>query len=191
MKYEDRMKIHEAIIFAANAHKGQTKKGTQIDYLAHLMEAYGILAEAGADAELQMAGILHDTIEDTGVTAEQIEEVFGADVLELVAGHSEDKSKSWKERKQTNIDLTEEGDIRYKLLIASDMLSNIRSMYADYQQIGDKLWERFNAGYADESWYYNGLMNALAPLGSEEQSYVVRKIYDEICILTHELFQVK
>ena len=191
MKYKDNMMIHEAIIFAAKAHEGQKRKETDIDYLSHPMEVLAILADSDADANLQIAGILHDTIEDTGKKAEDIGEMFGQDVQNLVDGHSEDKSKSWKERKQKNIDLTKDGDIRYKLLIASDMLSNIRSMYADYQQIGDELWKRFNAGYEDESWYYNGLMDALSPLGTEDQSDAVRKIYDEICDLTRELFPEK
>ncbi|MDD7408303.1 MAG: HD domain-containing protein [Anaerovoracaceae bacterium] len=188
MKYEKNMKLHEAVIFAAKAHEGQNRKGTDIDYLSHPMEVLGILAAAGADPDLQMAGILHDTLEDTDATAEQIGEQFGEEVLSLVQGHSEDKSRSWKERKQTNIDLTKAGDIRYKMLIAADMLSNVRSMYSDWKKVGDTLWDRFNAKKEDEAWYYHGLLDALAPLGEDSQIPARRAVYDEISGLVEELF---
>ena len=88
-------KIHDAIIFAAKAHEGQRRKGTDIPYITHPFEVAQILMEAGCDETLIIAGLLHDTLEDTEVTAAEIEEQFGPEVLALVDSDSEDKSLSW------------------------------------------------------------------------------------------------
>ena len=102
------MLIHKAIEFAAIRHKDQKRKGTELPYIVHPMEVMQILTENGCDEIVIVAGILHDTIEDTETTYDDILENFGKEIADIVASESEDKSKSWKERKQTTIDrLTE------------------------------------------------------------------------------------
>ena len=96
-------KIHDAIIFAAKAHEGQRRKGTDIPYITHPFEVAQILMEAGCDETLIIAGLLHDPLEDTEVTAAEIEEQFGPEVLALVDSDSEDKSLSWEDRKKPQI----------------------------------------------------------------------------------------
>jgi len=81
-----------------------------------------------------------------------------------VAGHSENKSKTWYARKLKTIrDLPDE-DMRSKLLTLGDKLSNIRSMYRDYRQVGDELWRRFNAPKHMQAWYYSGIVDGLSEL---------------------------
>ena len=110
---------------------------------------------------LLIAGLLHDVVEDTDITIEEIEAAFGEDVAGLVDGHTEDKSKSWEERKSTEIRETFIAPLRLKMLVLADKLANMRSIYKDYCVVGNELWERFNAGLAEQAWYYGEMTEAL------------------------------
>lgn len=158
--------INEAVIFATNAHKNQVRKGSGIPYILHPLEAGIIVSQMKYDEELITAAFLHDTVEDAGVSIETIENKFGKRVAELVNIESEDKSKSWKERKQHTIEhLILEKDQDVKIVTLGDKLSNIRAMYREYLIIGEKLWERFNEKDKNmHKWYYANLVKALDSL---------------------------
>ena len=96
--------IHEAIIFAALAHEGQKRKGTDVPYIVHPFEVAQILTKAGASESVICAGLLHDTVEDTEVTLEEIRQKFGGEVAGMVSVMTEDKSLSWEERKQKAVE---------------------------------------------------------------------------------------
>lgn len=177
--------LEEAICFATKRHAGQVRKGSDIPYITHPLETMNILNAMKADTELLIAGVLHDTVEDTDTTPEEIRELFGEDVAALVAAHTEDKSKSWMERKQHTIDELQTAPLRVKMLIMADKVSNLRSMYADYKLIGDKLWKRFNAPKEKQAWYYSGVQDALY----EMQDYIeTEQIYQEMVGLFKDLF---
>lgn len=163
-------KLHEAIVFAAKAHKGQLRKGTDVDYISHPLEAMQILTAMGADEDLIVAGILHDTVEDTGVPMQEITERFGNDVAQLIQGHTEDKSKSWEDRKQSMIDAVAAGDLRLKMLVLSDLLSNMRSTWSDYRIHGDDAWKKFNAPKEKQFWYYSAVLKAVRKLEEHEET---------------------
>ena len=113
--------IKRAIEVAVRAHEGQVRKGTQTPYIVHPLSVGIILAKAGAPDEVIIAGILHDTIEDTPVTFEQIGETFGETIANLVKGASEsDKSLPWEERKQHTIDSLAFASIEVLLVICAD-----------------------------------------------------------------------
>lgn len=95
---------------------------------------------------------------------EEIRNAFGEDVANLVVGHPEDKTKTWQERKQTEIEETTYGDMRMKKLVLADKLANMRSIYKDYKELGEKLWTRFNAGKEKQAWYYGKMVEALSDL---------------------------
>lgn len=177
--------LHESIIFANKAHKGQLRKGTDIDYISHPMEVMQILTAMQADDNLIIAGVLHDTVEDTGTTVEEIEEKFGDDVAALVAHHSEDKRLSWIERKTQVIDDLQRADKRTKMLVLADKVSNMRSMYANYLEVGEKLWDRFNAPKEKQCWYYSKVHDALWDISEFED---IAPIYDEMTELFKEIF---
>lgn len=153
--------LEQAIRFASKKHAGQVRKGTDTPYIVHPLEVMTILMRMKADTNLMIAGLLHDTVEDTDTTVGEIEELFGQDVADLVSHHSEDKSKSWQERKETAINELKTADLRLKMLIMADKLSNLRSIAADYSEIGDELWDRFNAPVEKQSWYYSSIQDAL------------------------------
>jgi len=106
---------------------------------------------------------------------------FGEDVLKIVVAESEDKSKSWKERKQFTIDHLAGASLEAKLVCCADKLSNLRSMAADKEVVGENLWERFNAGKSDIEWYYRSIEAALLELADY-------KMYRELTALNNEVF---
>ena len=116
------MKIHNAIIFASIKHQNQKRKGTNLPYIVHPMEVMQILTENGCSENVIVAGILHDTLEDTDTTPQEIEKEFGKDILAIVQSESEDKSKTWKERKQHTIDCLKTDSLETKLVCCADKL---------------------------------------------------------------------
>lgn len=176
--------LDKAVDFAVQKHAGQKRKGTEIPYIVHPMEVMNHLREMNADTNLLIAGLLHDVIEDAGVTADEIRQSFGEDVAVLVAGHSEDKSKTWEERKREDIRVATEGDLRLKMLILSDKLANLRSLYYDYRSVGDALWSRFRAPVDKQKWYYHGMLEALRVLEQEKKSaplyWEFKRFYQEL-----------
>lgn len=151
----DFMRLYEAIQLALNAHDKQIRKLDGDIYAAHPIEVGMMLLAMNADEDVVIAGILHDTIEDTYVTLSDIKDQFGNRVAELVKGCSEpDKSRPWSERKQYMLDFVKnDADFDMKMIILADKLSNIRSIYRNLETMGDKLWDCFNAGYEDQKWY--------------------------------------
>ena len=153
--------LEKAIRFATDCHAGQVRKGTHIPYIVHPLETMNILRSMNADTNLLIAGVLHDTIEDTEANHDDILARFGTDVVSLVDCHSEDKSKTWEERKTRAIQELAHFNKRLKMLVMADKVSNLRSIAADYKALGDELWSRFNAPKEKQAWYYSGIQDAL------------------------------
>lgn len=183
-------KIHEAICYAGKRHAGQVRKGTQLPYLVHPMEVMGILIENGCDENVVIAGILHDVIEDTcddndvirGIVREEIRSKFGDEVLSIVNSESEDKSKSWRERKEATVSALAGEGLAVQLVCCADKLSNIMSIYADLQKHGEKVWNRFNADKDAIEWYYKGIVASLTNL-------VDYKMFGELKEAVHNIFK--
>lgn len=140
------------------------------------MDVCRILAEYNCDETIQTAGVLHDTIEDTYTTLEDIKLLFGTEVARIVEGCSESsKIKNdglnvapWKERKEHTIYYLEmEADLPILLVATADKLDNLRSMRHDLDRIGEELWKRFNAGREEQSWYYNSFVRVLKKRAEE------------------------
>ena len=131
--------IKEAAEFADRAHQGVFRKGTEIPYITHPMETAAIVTAFTDEPEMIAAALLHDVIEDAGVTREELEEKFGPRVAFLVDGESEDKSKSWVERKGATVERLKTATRDEKILALADKLSNIRSTARDYLVLGDEV----------------------------------------------------
>lgn len=173
--YTDR--IHNAIVFASNAHKNQTRKGSDIPYIYHPMEVLQILTEMGCEEDVKIAGVLHDTVEDTDVTIDKIKEVFGYKVASLVGDHTEDKSKTWAERKADDIAALKRGSIELKSIIFADKLSNILNLLDDYRVIGDSVYKKFNASKPMQGWYYIQMYKVFDEYREELSTELVDKYY--------------
>jgi (p)ppGpp synthase/HD superfamily hydrolase len=172
--------IHEAIIYAALKHENQKRKGTNIPYITHPMEVMQILTENNCSNVIIAAGILHDIIEDAQADPTEILELFGERILKIVVAESENKKKSWKERKQATIDHLPTASLDVKLVCCADKLANLRSMAADKKDVGDKLWKRFNASKEDISWYYMGIIKALRGIDEYPMYRELRDLYVEV-----------
>ena len=165
--------INKAIQFASLCHGDQFRKATQIPYILHPLEA-GVIAtsltlEYGQlDEDIVASAILHDVCEDAKISLESLELLFNSRVAGLVKMQSEDKSKTWKERKQHTLDqLKDNKDKSFEIVILADKLSNLRGIKRDYEEIGDKLWERFNVrDKSQHSWYYTGILKNIKQLGN-------------------------
>lgn len=160
--------INKAIEIAAKAHEGQHRKVTDIPYIVHPFEVALILQENGCSEEVIVGGILHDTLEDTELTEAEVREIFGEKILELVIGASEEledrDNTPWHDRKLHTIEYLRNASMEIKMIACADKLSNIRSMIKGYNDMGDKLWDRFNAPYGDQRWYYQSLAESLKDL---------------------------
>lgn len=186
-KVDDNTRLEMAIRYATDCHKGQTRKVTKIPFIMHPLEVMLILQGMDADTNLLIAGLLHDVVEDTDTTIEEIKATFGEDVAALVGGHTEDKTKSWEERKSTEMRETLEAPLRLKMLVLADKLANMRNIRKDYIQLGNALWERFNAGLRQQAWYYGEMTEVL----DEMQDYPeTAPYYWELVGLYKDIFVV-
>ncbi len=156
--------FEKAVVFALKAHEGQTRKDGGM-YILHPLEDAAIVGTMTSDPEILAAAVLHDTVEDTPVTAEDILEVFGERVAELVAHETENKrpemkaSDSWKLRKTESLAVLKDGNTECKMLWVGDKLSNMRSLARDYEKMGDAVFERFNEkDKSKQRWYHETVL---------------------------------
>jgi (p)ppGpp synthase/HD superfamily hydrolase len=151
-----------AFLFAAEMHKGQTRKASTIPYIAHLMGVASLVLEAGGDEDLAIAALLHDVVEDCG-GAPMLKEVrrqFGKRVAKVVDGCTDadtDPKPPWRERKENYIRHLRTADADTQLVSAADKLNNVRSIISDYRVLHESVWSRFNGGRDGTLWYYRTL----------------------------------
>ncbi len=152
--------LFAAIQFAVQAHAGQFRKGTSVPYIVHPLAVGRILAEAGCAHEIVVAGFLHDTVEDTSVTLDEIRAEFGARVADLVAAVTEtDRSAAWKVRKQETLNRLQVADDDVLVLALADKIDNMRSIRTCVQRKGERMWKRFNRPRQDQAWYFRSLLS--------------------------------
>ena len=163
--------LDRAIVFAVRAHAGTERRGKGFPYIVHPMEAVEIVATMTPDQELLAAAALHDTVEDTDVTVEQIRTEFGDRIASLVASESDivldglPAEDSWYARKQAAIDRLARASHDAKIVALGDKLSNMRAIARDYAEQGDNLWNLFHAkDPKDHEWHYRGLAASLSEL---------------------------
>ena len=168
MKYTQ--KIKDAIVFSIKTHEldqKQKRKGKDIPYITHPLTVGLILACAGANEDLVSAGILHDTIEDSieekKVTKEIIAEKFGQNVADLVLNVTEqDKSLSWEKRREEALEHIEHFSHDSVLLKSADIISNLFEIKDDYDNEGNKVFEKFYASKEKTlEMSYKNIANAL------------------------------
>ncbi len=144
-------KFEEALEYAARVHRDQTRKGTRIPYVTHLLAVAAIVGENGGTENEVVAALLHDAPEDQGGEArlEDIRKRFGDEVVGIVAGNTdtyEDPKPPWRERKEAYVARIVGEPDPVRLVSAADKLHNARSILADLRAVGDELWDRFTGG---------------------------------------------
>ena len=179
--------LDRAVVFAVAAHEGQLRKdGTA--FILHPLEDAAIVGTMTTDREILAAAVLHDTVEDTAVTPEQIRENFGDRVYELVMHETEDKrptvppEETWRIRKEESLEaLARSDDPAVKMLWLGDKLSNIRAFHRQYFSEGETIFNRFNnKDPQDHKWYYGTIVRLLKDLEAYPAYQEYAKLYHEV-----------
>ncbi len=165
-------KVTKAIEFAAKAHDGMVRKKDKTPYILHPLEAAVIVGTMTDNQDVISAAVLHDVVEDTGITIEEIEEIFGVRVKALVESETEDKradlppENTWRIRKEESLEeLTNCGDTDVLMLWLGDKLSNMRSFYRIWRNEGENMWQSFNQKDPEQQfWYYSTIAELTSPL---------------------------
>ena len=175
--------LEKSIAFALRAHEGQVRKKSGIPYILHPMEAATIASTLTDDREVLAAVMLHDTVEDTDTTLDEIRREFGERVAQLVKGETENeypeltREESWKLRKEESLQrLRANDDASVKIMWISDKLSNARSLFRIYEERGDEMWKLFHQkDKSVQEWYYRSVADALKELSDTPayREYVV------------------
>jgi (p)ppGpp synthase/HD superfamily hydrolase len=159
-------RFEEALFFAARKHSGQTRKQSQVPYIAHVLSVTALVLEAGGDEDQAIAAVLHDVVEDCGgapVLAE-IRAKFGDRVANVVDGCTDTDAvpkPPWRARKEHYLRHLREAGEDVRLVSAADKLHNVRSIVADYRYLGEAVWERFAGRREGTLWYYRAVLDIL------------------------------
>lgn len=170
-KFLESPKGESALKFAKESHKGQVRKGTTRPYINHCLEVARILHKHGYSEEIVIAGLLHDTVEDTEATLEDLERLFGEEVSNLVKYVTEDKSPSlsWNERKVMYIKMLTDAPEGAVVISAADKLHNITETLEQWLKVGDAVFLVFNADKENQKWFYRSLT----------EMYIIRGLFFE------------
>jgi len=158
----------EALLYAAELHRTQARKGTTIPYLAHLVGVSSLVLEAGGDEDQAIAGLLHDAIEDQGhlTSHQEIARRYGERVagIVLACSHSEyggdeptDPIERWRWRREQYLAHLEQAPLDVLMVSRADKLHNARAIVVDLDEHGDAVWSRFRTGAEGQLWYYGSL----------------------------------
>lgn len=187
-KQLDTSLLDRAVIYAVNAHAGTERRGKGFPYIVHPLEAVEIVATMTPDQELLAAAVLHDVVEDTNVTVEDLRKAFGDRIAHLVEEESDkfvegvSEADSWHDRKQAAIDRLAAASREAKMVALGDKLSNMRAIWRDWMEKGDAIWNIFHVtDPAEHEWHYRGLADSLRELDDtvafKEFEHLINKVF--------------
>ena len=181
--------VSEAIAFSTMAHDGMRRRKSDAPYILHPMEVGVIIGTMTDRQEVIAAGVLHDVVEDAGISMAEIGERFGARVMELVASETENKheelppEETWHMRKAESLErLRTTDDVEVLMLWIGDKLSNIRAIYRDFLAEGNAIWSKFHqSDIAVQAWYYRSILKYTERLSDtlawEEYKTLVERLF--------------
>ena len=179
--------VSEAIAFAVKAHDGMRRKKSEAPYILHPMEAAVIVGTMTDDPHPIAAAVLHDVVEDAGITIREVEEKFGKRVRELVESETENKreelppAETWRIRKEETLaSLRNTEDMDVLRVWLGDKLANMRAIYRDFKVEGHAMWQRFNQkDPAQQAWYYCSIVELTRRL-SDTSAWIEYKTLTEL-----------
>jgi len=174
-----------ALVYSRHVHAEQVRKGTKIPYLAHLMSVSALVLEDGGDEDEAIAGLLHDAVEDQGGRGRlaEIRREFGARVADIVDRCTDtdvDPKPPWRPRKESYIRHLREASRSVIRVSLADKLHNARATILDYRSIGDRMFERFHAGKADQLWYYTAVLGEFKSLSTSPLVGELERVVTEL-----------
>lgn len=184
-------RFEEALVFATQLHSDQTRKGSHVPYISHLMAVASLVIEDRGREDEAIAALLHDAVEDQGgePTLEIIRSRFGEHVAELVLACSdafEIPKPPWRERKEAHLAHMREATQEVRRILLADKLHNSRSLLADLRAEGDKAWDKFKGGKEGSLWYYR---SALESLDDGKGGYLIEEL-GRVMIEIEELIRI-
>lgn len=163
--------LDRALIFAIESHSNTERRNKGFPYIVHPLEAVAIASTMSSDQEVLAAAAMHDVVEDTNVTLEQIRAEFGDKVATLVDADSDvnvegmSEADSWKFRKQNVINRLSVASRDAKIVALSDKLSNMRAIARDHELYGNDVWNMFSVkDITKHAWRFRALAAALSEL---------------------------
>ncbi len=178
-------RFEQALGYAVLIHAGQTRKGTEIPYVAHLLGVASLALEYGANEDEAIGALLHDAGEDAGGDGRiaDIRLRFGDVVADIVQGCTDTvivPKPPWKERKESYIAHVPRSSASVRLVSAADKLHNARAILRDLRANGEALWPRFNGGKDGTLWYYRALVSAFMQAGDHDLFDELDRVVSEI-----------
>ncbi len=169
----------KAKMFAIQAHMGQVRKSEpDKPMIMHPISVAQLLESFGYDDNVVAAGYLHDVVEDTKYTIQDIEKEFGNDIANLVMGASEpDKSLSWEDRKRHTIEETKKLPLRNKLVICADKINNLEDLFLKFEKSDNRDFSAFKRGEESQKWYYTSIYESLI-LGEDKNLPIFQRLKD-------------
>ncbi len=157
----------DALVYAAELHRDQVRKGSGIPYIAHLLSVSSRVLVAGGTETQAIAGLLHDAAEDQGgkPTLDDIQLKFGAPVAQIVADCTDswvEPKPDWRPRKEAYLSSLPSKPVKSLLVSLTDKVDNAEAILQDYRIIGEDLWSRFKGGREGTIWYYRSLSEIFA-----------------------------
>jgi (p)ppGpp synthase/HD superfamily hydrolase len=168
MSPDDAAFVGRALAFALEKHAGQTRRGREVPYASHPLRVAGLVLEHGGDATQVAVGLLHDVIEDCGVSDTELRERFGDEVArsvralsDVLEGDTPKQKAPWRERKTRFVAQLPSVGARAQLVAACDKLDNLSAIVADLETEGLATLERFSGKPRQIRWYYEEVIAAL------------------------------
>jgi len=178
-------RFEEALLYATRLHAEQTRKGSDIPYVSHLMTVAALTLEYGGGEDEAIAALLHDAVEDQGGDETRVEilQRFGPVITRIVDGCTDADTfpkPPWRPRKEAFMTSLQSAPESVRLVVACDKLHNARAMVKDYRVCGEALWGRFSGGREGTLWYYRKMVDVLHSKGTvhvvEELDRVVTEL---------------
>jgi (p)ppGpp synthase/HD superfamily hydrolase len=185
-------RFDRALVYASHVHREQSRKGTSISYVAHLLAVAATVLEYGGDEDLAIAALLHDSAEDQGGTArlKDIHSRFGDRVANIVEACSDSLADSaggepktdWLTRKTAYLKHLDKADDDALRVSLADKVHNARSILCDLRKpdVGESVWSRFSQPRELTLWYYRSLADKF-------RERLPGQLADELCSIVEAL----
>jgi (p)ppGpp synthase/HD superfamily hydrolase len=188
-------RFEEAFAYAHDLHRLDTRKGTTAPYIGHLMGVCSIVLDDGGTEDEAIAALLHDAAEDHGgrPRLEAIRQTFGDAVARIVEDCTDswdEPKRPWAERKTAYVHHARKLAPSSLRVSAADKVHNTYSILRDLRNIGEKVWERFNATPDDVLAYYEGLVRAYRDAGALRHAQAVPSASRDGSALVDELDRI-
>ena len=174
--------LYKAYAYAARAHLGQYRKKTKVPYFTHIITTMNYAIELTQEVEVLQAAILHDTVEDTWVTLDDLKSEFGDRVASLVEAETENKrrdmpaAQTWENRKREAVEHLKVASLDAKRIVLADKTANLESIVREQHYRGTEIWDKFNQpDKSKQEWYFRAVREQLM----EFYDTSVMKAYDK------------